>query len=346
MEKGRSRGDIPVDTGCVPASQITASVVVATYCRPGHVRTCLEHLARQSVRPVDTVVVDASPDDRTRRVVDEFPEVRYLRNERGAGSTATSRSIGFAETKGEVVAYVDDDAFAAPDWLANLLVPYRDPEVAAVGGRARNGRPGEEHEGLDAIGRLLPDGRLTGNFAADPGDAVDVDHMLGANMSYRRSVAERLGGVHDHYPGTCLREETDLPLRMRRAGYRVVFTPDAVVDHVAGPYARGQRFDLRYTYYGQRNHVVLLSRTLGGATPHLNRYWRSALREVGRDVAHAGRAALGDGTQAPAVRARAAGGALTRAGVKLAGLAAGGVEAARLRVLEGRTAPSVSGRLR
>lgn len=337
MEKGRSHGDITVDTGCVSAPQITASVVVATYCRPDHVRTCLEHLGRQSVRPVDTVVVDASPDDRTRRVVDEFPHVHYLRNERGAGSLATSRAIGFAATKGEVVAYVDDDAYAAPDWLESLLVPYEDPEVAAVGGRARNGRAGEEREGLGRIGRLLPNGRLTGNFAADPGQVVETDHMLGANMSYRRAVAERLGGVHDHYPGTCLREDTDMPLRMRRAGYRVVFAPAAVVDHVAAPYARGQRFDLRYAYYGQRNHVILLARTLGRSTPHLRRYCRSALREVGDDVVYAGRAALRGSSRGKdaKTRIRAVGGGMSRAGVKLAGLAVGGVQALRLRMVAG-----------
>ena len=326
---------LPVDNVHVATSQPTASVVVATYGRPDHVRTCLQHLEAQTLQPLEILVVDASPDDRTRRVVDEFAGVGYLRNERGAGSLATSRAIGLAAAKGDVVAYVDDDAFAAPEWLQHLLSPYQDSAVAAVGGRARNGRDGEELEGLGEIGLLLPNGRLTGNFAADPGRDLDVDHMIGANMSYRRSVAEMLGGVHDHYPGTCLREDADMPLRMRRAGYRVVYTPSAVVDHVAAPYVRGQRFDLRYAYYGQRNHVVLLSRTLGRSTPHLRRYVRTALHEVGSDLAYSGRAALEVRTRGVRSSARTVAGGATRAGIKLAGLVVGAAQAVRLRVRYG-----------
>ena len=307
---------------------------MATYCRPEHLRTCLQHLEAQTVQPLEIVVVDASPDDRTRRVVDTFAGVGYLRNELGAGSIATSRAIGFAATTGEVVAYVDDDAFAAPDWLHRLLLPYGDSSVAAVGGRARNGRPGEEAEGLGEIGLLLPNGRLTGNFAADPGRVVETDHMIGANMSYRRAVAERLGGVHDYYPGTCLREDADMALRMRFAGYRVVYTPCAVVDHVAGPYARGQRFDLRYDYYGQRNHVVLLSRTLGRSTPHLRRYCGTTLREVGDDLVSVGRAAVRGRERGVRATARTVVAGFARVGVKLAGLAVGAAQAQRLRLVE------------
>ncbi len=244
----------------------TVSVVIATYNRPDHVRTCLEHLARQTLRPTEVLVVDSSPDTRTADVVAAFPGVRHLRNELGRGHTATSRALGMAHTVGDVVAFLDDDAYAEPGWLAALLARYTEDTVAAVGGRTLNGREGEDVEGVDEIGLFLGDGSLTGNFAADPGRDLDVDHVIGANMSVRRDVVERLGGIHDHYPGTCFREETDIQLRMRRAGYRIVFTPAAVVLHVAGTYAKGRRFDTRYQYYASRNHVVLLTHTLGWGT--------------------------------------------------------------------------------
>src|SRR5690606_24666990 len=145
--------------------------------------------------------------------------------------------------------YLDDDAYPAPNWLAELLKRYDAPDVAGVGGRADNGRPQEEAEGLDEVGRLLPDGRLTGHFAAITLGDVEVDHLLGANMSMRREVIDELGGIRDLYPGTCLREESDIALRARKAGYRLIYTPDAVVRHVGGTYAQGRRFNLRYEYY-------------------------------------------------------------------------------------------------
>jgi GT2 family glycosyltransferase len=301
-------------------------VVVATYRRPDHVRTCLEHLGAQTVKPARTIVVDASPDDLTRLVVADFDGVEYRRNDHGAGTLATSRAIGIEGVDADVVAFIDDDAYAFPEWLAELLQPYDDPTIGAVGGRALNGQPGEADEGIGQIGLLLPDGRLTGFFAADPGRVVDTDHMLGANMSYRLDAARRVGGVHDFYPGTCLREDADMPLRLGRAGWRVVFAPRAVARHVAGQYAKGARFDSRYRYYGARNHVVLLATTLGPRDPVFRRYLVTAMRSAGRDV-RSGAAAL----KRPGWRVKlkgAAGGSL-RAAIGVVGTAAGLVASVR-----------------
>lgn len=262
----------------------TAAIVIATYNRPEFVRTCLEHIGRQTVVPQRVIVVDASPDMRTRAIVERFDGVEYRRNEKGRGSTATSRAIGLEGIREEVVAFIDDDAFAEPHWLEELTRPYSDPEVAAVGGRALNDQPGEQTAGVGEIGLLLPDGRLTGWFAADPGRLVDVDHMLGANMSLRVQAVRALGGIRDFYPGTCLREETDIALRMRKAGMRIVYAPAAVVRHVAGDYAKGRRFDARYGYFGARNHVVLLATALGWGDPHLRRYLRTVAGKTAREL--------------------------------------------------------------
>ena len=307
---------------------LTASVVVVTYGRPDHVRTCLTHLAALRTAPLRTFVVDGSPDNRTAKIVaEEFPSVGYLRNRLGRGATAESRQIGFAATTGDVVAFVDDDAFAEPDWLDELLLPYEDAQVVGVGGRALNGLDGEETRGLGQIGRLLPDGRLTGNFAADPGRIIEVDHLLGANMSFRRSAIEAIGGIRGKYPGTCMCEETDISLRLVRAGGKLVFTPKAVVHHVAAPYGiGGKRFDRRWLYYSRRNHIVMLARVFGWRDPVLRRYVGAALREqraylrlawgrlLGRDPDSAG--------SFLAVRVGAAA-ALTRSMAEVGGILAG-----------------------
>lgn len=272
---------------------LTASVVIPTYNRVDYISTCLEHVGRQTIPPVDVIVVDASPDDGTQRIVERYPAVTYVRSPHGRGTTATSRAIGLERSSGDVIVYLDDDAYPAPTWLAELLKRYGPPGVAGVGGRTDNGRPGEEGEGLDQIGKLLPTGQLTGYFAArSPGD-VEVDHLLGANMSMRRDVIRELGGIRDFYPGTCLREESDIALRARAAGYRLIYTPDAVVRHVGGTYALGHRFDLRYEYFGARNHAVLLRTALGPGDPRARAAARQALSQVGRNLEYAGRSLLG-----------------------------------------------------
>jgi GT2 family glycosyltransferase len=250
-----------------------ASVVIATYERPTYVARCLDQLIAQTTSPFEIIVVDSSAGgDTAALVAAEYPDVRYAVCEAGRGATATARDIGYRCATGDVLAFVDDDAFAEPEWLERLLPHYDDPTVGGVGGRQIRGQPGELTEGVDAIGRLLPDGTLTGNFAADPGRAIEVDHLLGASMSFRRSVIDELGRIHDGYRGTCIREETDLCLRVARAGYRLVYEPAAVVEHGAGPYAKGSRFDLRYAYWAQKNHLILLMRIYGVGHPLVREY--------------------------------------------------------------------------
>jgi len=251
---------------------VSGAVVVVTYERPDHLLVCLEHLERQSRQPDEVVVVDSSRDDRTSELVSTFPTVRYLRNPNGYGHMTQSRNLGYRVTSSDIVAYVDDDAFARDNWFETLMEAFDAPTVGAAGGRALNDQPDEGRVGVDAIGRLLPNGLLTGNFAADPGGRIDVDHVIGCNMAYRRSVLDLLDGFREDFPGTALREDTDMSLRVGRAGYRLVFEPRAVVRHVGAPHPKGQRFDLRYAYYGQRNHVAMLIANFGGAAPIVRRF--------------------------------------------------------------------------
>lgn len=304
---------------------VSTLVVIATYRRPEHIRVCLEHLDRQTQHPDRIVVVDASPEGDTRAVVSRFGGVEYRRNDLGVGATATSRAIGIQGAHEDIVAFIDDDAYAQPDWLKSLLEPYEDPAIVAVGGRADNGRPQEESEGLGQIGLLLPSGRLTGYFAADPGRTVDVDHMIGANMSIRLSAILAAGGIRDLYPGTCLREETDIALRIRRQGGRIVYQPRAVVHHAAGTYAKGTRFDARYRFYSARNHVVLLSSVFGWRHTLPWRYLRTAVRGMVGEVKSALREALGrpQSARSGSQQARALLGAGRRATIDAFGLLAG-----------------------
>ncbi|WOP17214.1 glycosyltransferase [Raineyella sp. LH-20] len=313
----------PLSAAPSSPAPLTTAVIIATYNRPDRVRDCLDHLARQSTAPDRVIVVDSSPDARTERVVRDFPDVLYARNPMGRGRTPESRQIGYSMTREDIVAFLDDDANAWPDWLEQLLARYDSPEVAGVGGSALNGVPGERRAGIGSIGLLLPDGRLTGNFAADPGRDIDVDHLLGANMSFRRTAIDDIGGIYGDYPGTCLREESDLALRIRTRGHRLVYTPAAVVDHLPGEYAKGKRFDRRYVFYANRNSVVLLSRVYGMDAPILRRFLVTAARETLHDVRRAVKGLLEIRRTGPGRAVRTFLGGLSRGAVVAAGVAAG-----------------------
>jgi GT2 family glycosyltransferase len=272
------------------------SVIIVTLNRPDCVRECLTRLRAQNPTPDQVIVVDASPDNLTREVVAAFPEVEYVRNENGVGKMTESRNIGLLHSRGDIISFIDDDAFAHPNWLAFLLETYREyPEAGAVGGRALNNIPGEETEGVNHIGKLTKNGDILGYFAADPGKTIEVDHIIGCNMSFRREVLAELGGFREDFLGigiSSLREDSDMSLRVGQAGYKLFFQPKAVVDHIGAPHAKGKRFDWKYAFDGQRNHLMILACNFGIKSPILWRYILSSFKNAGfkfaRSLASAG----------------------------------------------------------
>ena len=111
------------------------------------------------------------------------------------------------------MAFLDDDAEAAPDWLERLAAMYDDPDVLAVGGRVEPrweaGRPGYFAEELDWI--------VGCTYRGMPKVAAEVRNVIGANMSFRAEVLDRVGGFNpslgrqDGLPLGC--EETELCIR-------------------------------------------------------------------------------------------------------------------------------------
>jgi GT2 family glycosyltransferase len=259
--------------------QPDVSVIIITFERPRFVRSCLQHLAQVTPRPSEVIVVDASADEQTSEAVQDFPFARCLRVPENAGRMTTSRNHGLLHANGEVIAFLDDDANVRETWLRGLLDAFALDRVDAVAGRTCNGLPGEEHEGVEEIGRLLPTGALTGNFAANPGRVVDVDHGIGANMAFRRHVLARLGGFRDDFRGIGgVREDTDVFLRLRAVGARAVFAATAVVDHVGAPHVMGRRFDYRYVFWARHSHALLLARNLGFGSREFRTWVWSELR--------------------------------------------------------------------
>lgn len=257
------------------------SVCIVTFERPAFLERCLRSLQAGLDRDAQVVVVDASAASQGDLVRSVRPSAEYVHAPHLAGWMTRSRNEALRHVRGEVVSFLDDDVVLRPSWEAALLDAFADPTVAAVAGRTCNGQPGEEHSEAP-VGRLLPDGRLTDGFASEQDGLVDIDHGIGANMSFRRSVLAELGGFRDDYPGTALREDTDIFLRLRALGRRAVFAPDAAVDHLPAPHVRGARFDTRYKLYGRRNHMVLLARDGGLGSPQLRRWVGGQFAAVGR----------------------------------------------------------------
>ena len=256
------------------------SVVIVTWKRPTYVDRCLRHLIPDVTPDDEIIIVDASDDTATQTVVAQFPSVLYTRFPGGAGHMTSSRNEALLHVSNEVIAFLDDDVEVRPGWCQALREAFRDPTLAAAAGRTCNGEPGEELVGIDAVGTIRDDGTLTANFAADTGRPVTIQHGIGANMIFRSATLSRLGGFRDDFPGTEMREDTDVFLRVGALGGRILFLPQAAADHLGAPHAKGRRFDWRYRYWANHNHVVLLGRNFGLRSRVVQLWLLSSVRQA------------------------------------------------------------------
>lgn len=223
---------------------------------------CLGHLEDQGADQV--LVVDASDDDPSQAVVSRSSWATYVDFRGHRNQMPASRNLGIVRATGAIVAFLDDDSLAYPGWLEALLGAFDDAQVGCAGGRAID--PTEPTlADPTLVGRLLADGTRIDNFNADPGRRLEVDRVRGCNMAFRRDLLVRLCGFDRAYTGSNVNEAGDMCLRVKRAGYKVVYEPRAVVDHVAAPREEIPRDPAaRATqYYLARNRAYLLLKSLG-----------------------------------------------------------------------------------
>jgi glycosyltransferase involved in cell wall biosynthesis len=249
------------------------SVVVCAYdeARWRRLEAALASLARQTRRPTEVlVVVDGNP-QLLRRAREQLEGISVLDNAHARG-LAGARTTGVENAAGEVVAFLDDDAFADEDWLVQLLEPYADSTVAGVGGRIEpvwpTSRPAWFPEEFDWV--------VGCSYLGLPTAPHEVRNLIGCNMSFRRSLLDELGPFKLGYG--CDETELCIRLRQRWPELRLLHLPQArVFHHVAEARARFSYFVSRCYLEGGAKAAVS---SLVGASDGLaseRRYTRDVL---------------------------------------------------------------------
>jgi glycosyltransferase involved in cell wall biosynthesis len=246
------------------------SLILCTYNRSESLPKALDSVAAQILPESilwEVIVVDNNSRDQTRAVVDDycrrFPgRFRYLLEIQQGLSRA--RNAGIQQAMGEIIAFIDDDVVADPNWLQNLTASLRDGQWAGAGGKIVPPKDFHPPKWLTVGGKfdlggtlaLYDNGDLSGHITRAP---------FGTNMAFRKETFRKYGMFRTDL-GRCGNvllsgEDTEFGERLFRAGERLRYEANAVVHHPV-PQERLQReyFETWWFDFGRTRIIERASR--------------------------------------------------------------------------------------
>lgn len=220
---------------------VEISAIICTHNRAAYLGAAIDSLLAQDCPSFEAIVVDNASTDGTRAIVEARlgdPRLRYVYE--ATPGLSIARNTGAREAKAEILAYLDDDAVATPQWLRVLLAAYRtDDRLAIAGGRVTllwppgRSQPPWLSEGLTApLGAY--DLGTEPRAIANPGDTP-----RGLNYSLRRQFLDHVGGFDPNLGRVGKRLLSNEELMMTelalKDGWHVTYLPDALVAHNVAP---------------------------------------------------------------------------------------------------------------
>src|SRR6516225_2457062 len=194
------------------------SVIVCTYNGARTLPQCLDELTALDYPNYEVIVVNDGSTDESAGIARYYP-VRLINQENKGLSAA--RNTGLAASEGEIVAYIDDDAFPHRYWLRYLAAAFGRAAHAGIGG-----------PNLPPAG----DGFVAECVAAAPGNPLHVllsdevaEHIPGCNIAYRKEALVAIGGFDPRFRAAG--DDVDICWRLQDHGWTIGFCPTAVVWH-------------------------------------------------------------------------------------------------------------------
>lgn len=243
------------------------SVIIPNWNGAKHLPVCLAALRRQTLRPLEVILVDnASADESRELVARDYPEVKWLQlsqNVRFAGAC----NAGIRASCGEFVALLNNDTEADEHWLENIAKTFA--AHPSAGFAATKLRLFDQRDKLHSAGDFYSRRGVPGNrgvWQVDDGrfDAEYVFGACGAGSVYKREMLDKIGLLDEEFEFSC--EDVDISWRAQLAGYRCAFAKDAIVYHKVSATGGG----VLNSFYDGRNFIWLLVKDVPGEVLRAN----------------------------------------------------------------------------
>jgi glycosyltransferase involved in cell wall biosynthesis len=194
------------------------SVVVCSFNGSRTIGECLEAIGNIRYPAFEVIVVDDGSTDDTAAIAAQY-DATLIRTPNHGLSHA--RNVGWQAASGEIIAYIDDDAYPDPDWLTYIAGTFRNGSYGGVGGP-----------------NILPphDGSIAACVANSPGGPrhvlltdTEAEHIPGCNMALVRTALEAIGGFDERF--RVAGDDVDICWRLQERGWQLGFSPSAQVWH-------------------------------------------------------------------------------------------------------------------
>ena len=217
-------------------NRLTVSVIVPAYNAEAVLPDCLQALQQQTAPPDEIIVADDGSSDRTAQVAREMG-VKVLSHARQG--PAAARNLGAEGACGDILLFTDADCAPAPEWVATLSQPFRNPHVVGAKGTYRTRQKSLVSRFVQQEYEYKYERLARRQF---------IDFIDTYSAAYRREVFLDNGGFDAAFTAPSV-EDQEFSFRLARKGYALVFTPAAAVYHQhdanVGEYVR-RKFGIGY----------------------------------------------------------------------------------------------------
>ncbi len=238
------------------------SVVIVNWNGREWLPGCLASIRSQTLRDLEVVVIDNGSSDGSEKALEQAAaagELRLIRNEKNRGFCAANNQ-GIETARGRLVALLNNDAEAHPDWLAELVKAI-DAEPT-LGMAASKILRYDDRSRIDKVGHLIyPDGQNRGRGAGEV-DRGQYDQLQdtawpdGCAALYRKQMLDEIGGFDEDF--FAYADDAELGLRGRLAGWGAVYAPRAIAYHRVG--SSLGRYSKRRLFLIERNRLWLVAK--------------------------------------------------------------------------------------
>lgn len=200
------------------SSDIQFSIVIIARRINDYIRAAIPHILAQTHRAYEIIVVSEVPE------TESFANTRIIIS--GRANPAKARNIGAHEARGAVLAFIDDDAYPAKDWLEKALRDFADETVGAVGGPSLV--PPHATFFQQVSNKVFELSSSNTGRRYGRGKKAEIDVWPTCNFFVRKTIFDTVGGFSEKYWGG---EDTTFCYDLIKAGVKILYDPDVLVYH-------------------------------------------------------------------------------------------------------------------